>query len=98
FVFSSLPQSSTAPGAPSPRVAAYIISAFGGVFAFGGAILTTLNFLTARALSRQCWRTLCLFTAAVSCIFIPYGTLLGVWTFMVLGRPSVRPLFERSSG
>jgi hypothetical protein len=31
--------------------------------------------------------------AGINCIFIPYGTLLGVATFMVLVRPSVQALF-----
>jgi hypothetical protein len=35
-------------------------------------------------------------TAAISCLEVPYGTLLGVLTFMVMARPSVRALFDLS--
>ena len=38
--------------------------------------------------------TLCLVAAALSCVFMPFGTLLGVCTFVVLLRPSVAPLFK----
>lgn len=31
--------------------------------------------------------------AALSCLAIPYGTLLGIFTFMVLQRPSARQFF-----
>jgi hypothetical protein len=32
--------------------------------------------------------------AAVACIFVPFGTVLGVLTIIVLTRPSVRALFD----
>jgi hypothetical protein len=32
--------------------------------------------------------------AGVMCIFMPFGTVLGVFTLIVLLRPSVKPLFE----
>jgi hypothetical protein len=31
--------------------------------------------------------------AAISCIFMPFGTVLGVFTIIVLLRPSVKELF-----
>lgn len=37
--------------------------------------------------------TFCLVMAAVSCLFAPLGTVLGVFTLMVLMRPGVRELF-----
>ncbi|MGH8225148.1 MAG: hypothetical protein ACRER1_03210 [Gammaproteobacteria bacterium] len=36
-------------------------------------------------------------TSGVSCLAIPYGTLLGVFRFIVLGRPSVKTLFDVQS-
>ena len=35
----------------------------------------------------------CLIVAGVNCLALPYGTLAGVLTFIVLGRNSVRALF-----
>ncbi len=32
--------------------------------------------------------------AALNCFAIPYGTVLGIFTFMVLQRPSAKQLFE----
>ncbi len=32
--------------------------------------------------------------AAITCLEIPYGTLLGVLTFLALSRPTVRALYE----
>jgi hypothetical protein len=36
--------------------------------------------------------------AALSCAFMPFGTVLGVFTIVVLVRPSVKQLFESSGG
>jgi hypothetical protein len=37
--------------------------------------------------------TFCLVVAGVECIFIPFGTVLGVFTIVLLVQPSVRALF-----
>ena len=36
----------------------------------------------------------CIVMAGVSCIFTPFGTVLGVFTIIVLMRPSVKTLFN----
>ena len=47
------------------------------------------NFLGRRVNYRYC-----LVIAAIACLFMPFGTVLGVFTIMVLMRPSVKPLFS----
>ena len=32
--------------------------------------------------------------AAINCLHIPIGTMLGIFTFIVLGRDSVRKLYD----
>jgi hypothetical protein len=44
-------------------------------------------------LARRRHHTFCLAVAGVACLFMPVGTLLGVFTILVLVRPSVRALF-----
>jgi hypothetical protein len=36
--------------------------------------------------------------AAVECLFIPFGTVLGVFTILVLQRPTVKAMFSERSG
>ena len=50
--------------------------------------------LAGNCLSQRKWRTFCLVTAGFACLFQPIGTVLGVFTFIVLLRPSVRDAFE----
>jgi hypothetical protein len=67
---------------------------------FGFAIFSimvgvgALKFITYRRLKQRRSRVFCMVVAGLSCVGVPYGTLLGVFTFIVLGRPSVAKLFE----
>lgn len=62
----------------------------------GGFILVsgTLNLVSASNLRERRRRTLILFVAAANCLQFPLGTALGVFTFIVLTRDSVRDVFE----
>ncbi len=40
--------------------------------------------------------TFCLVVGVAECFFMPYGTVLGVFTLIVLMRPSVKVLFGKS--
>ena len=89
--FGSMPNTGSA-NAPPPFIG-WLFAAIGGfivVLAGGGA---TLCLLTGRALGRRQSRTLCFVTAGLCCLQIPFGTALGIFTFIVLGRPSVQALF-----
>lgn len=46
-----------------------------------------------RCLQRRRHHTFCLIAAGIACMFMPFGTVLGICTFIVLMRPSVRTLF-----
>jgi hypothetical protein len=39
----------------------------------------------------------CMVVAALACLWVPWGTVLGVFTILVLCRPSVQELFERAN-
>jgi hypothetical protein len=56
--------------------------------------IALLAFLTGRSLARRKRLVLCYVTSAIACLQIPFGTLLGVFTFIVLARPTVRDQFH----
>src|SRR5260370_11463091 len=64
-----------------------------GVLIIGLAV-TFLTYFTGRSLRDRRHRVFCLIIAAICCLQIPWGTAIGVCTFMVLSRPSVRAQFE----
>ncbi len=58
--------------------------------------LAGLKLGVALSLKKRKARTFCMVVAAFECLGVPYGTLLGIFTFIVLGRDSVTRLFEAS--
>ncbi|MNW11626.1 hypothetical protein D3C71_2091290 [compost metagenome] len=60
---------------------------------FIGIVGGILTLMAARRLSQRRSLTLCIVVAAVSCMQIPFGTALGVFTLIVLNRPSVKAMF-----
>ena len=44
-------------------------------------------------LRKRRWWTFCYLTGWGECLMFPFGTILGIFTIIVLGRPSVKKLF-----
>jgi hypothetical protein len=69
-----------------------------GVYIFSGAVLAAgmlLNLFAWRSLKARRHRIFTLILSGMNCLFIPFGTVLGVFTFVVLLRPTVRELYEQ---
>lgn len=68
---------------------------------WSAAVITgaVLNLVSGLCLLRQRFRTLSLIVAGLDCVWVPFGTVLGVFTIIVLMRESVTRLYdtERSS-
>jgi len=47
-------------------------------------------------LSKKQHYLFCLVMAGICCVFMPFGTVLGVFTMVVLMRPSVKGLFNQA--
>jgi hypothetical protein len=71
-----------------PLLATILIVVF-----FLAAGMALCQFLTGRWLTRHKHKLFCEIIAGITCLAIPYGTTLGVFTFLVLGRPEAKRLF-----
>ncbi len=78
--------------------------AFGWIFAGVGAVafvlvagIAALTILTGFWIRNRRHRTACLVIAGMSCLTVPYGTMIGVFSLIVLLRPSVKALFDGAS-
>ncbi len=58
-----------------------------------GWTLAVCIIIAGRCLAKRKRYMFCLVMAAISCIFMPFGTVLGVFTIIVLMRPLVKELF-----
>lgn len=94
FVFTQISKN---PGAAEvPAFFGRLVGAFGVVFALVLIGIAVLKFLTGQRMKERKSRTFCLVIAAITCLSIPYGTFLGVCTFLVLLRPTVQRSFEET--
>ena len=75
------------------RLVGGVLVGIASVFLLVGWTLVGLLILAGRSLARHRRYTLCLVMAAISCAFMPFGTVLGVFTLIVLLRPGVKELF-----
>jgi len=69
-----------------------------GVFIVGaGLSVAALVVWGGRLLAQRRRHTTCLVIAALSCLFTPVGTVLGVFTLVVLLRPQVKQAFDAAT-
>ena len=62
-----------------------------GVWFFASGVMNVASGLFLRA---RKYRTFSLVVAGINCLHVPIGTVLGVFTIIVLIRDSVRRLYE----
>ena len=55
-----------------------------------------LSFLSARFLRSKRSRGFSMVVAGLQCLAVPLGTILGVFTFVVLGRPTVQKAYDEA--
>jgi hypothetical protein len=82
-----------APEDEGSRIFGWLMSSCASFFTIVGLGFATLIALAGRSLSERTRYTYCLVVAAGLCLFVPFGTLLGVFTLLVLMRSSVRARF-----
>ena len=63
-------------------------------FILSGWLFALLQFFTARYINQRRHYTYCFVIACVSCLIMPYGTILGVLTIIVFQRQSVKSMFQ----
>ena len=84
-------------GAPPVLVGVFFIAIGAFIILLGWAMAICI-FLAGRFLARRRHYMFCFVIAVLSCLSMPFGTILGVFTLIVLSRPSVKALFEGAAG
>ncbi|HVX85894.1 MAG TPA: hypothetical protein VH253_14020 [Phycisphaerae bacterium] len=81
-------------GNSDDATAGAVFSGFFGCFGlFALALwwgLAFLNFVVARSLPQRKRRVLCFIMAIWICLWFPFGTILGIFTLIILNRPTVK--------
>jgi hypothetical protein len=83
------------PGATPPDGVMRIFALVIGLFILAGWSFGGLTIYVGRCIKRRSRRTLTFVVACLNTMFIPVGTVLGVFTLVVLSRPSIKRLYGR---
>lgn len=78
----------------SPALVPWFFIGTGLAFILGFGGVAVLEILAARWIKHRVHRGSCLTVAAISCVFVPFGTVLGVLTFFALRDPRVAGEFR----
>ena len=81
---------------PPPAFIGWIVSCIAGFLILLGLTCAACFALAGRNLARHRSWIFCMVIAGIACTMMPVGTVLGVFTILVLNRPSVRALFAGS--
>lgn len=89
-----IPGSFEGEGEAMPLFIGWIFIIMGAVLIVVGWAFSACIIIAGRSLTRQIHYMFCMVMAAIECIFMPFGTVLGVFTIVVLARPAVKEMFE----
>jgi hypothetical protein len=77
-----------------PEFVGWIFVGLGLVLFLLGIAMAICILIAGRCLSARKGYTFALVVACIECLFIPFGTIVGVFTIVALSRESVRALFS----
>jgi len=79
---------------PPPEFIGWILAIVGSLLFLLGVAIAICILIAGRSLAKRTRYWFALVVACIECLFIPFGTILGVFTIVVLSRESVKALFS----
>jgi len=83
--------------APPPFIGWFFI-VFASVFILFGYAVSICNWYAGRFIKERRNYTFCFVMSCINCMFMPLGTVLGIFSIIVLVRDSVKEIFKQNSG
>jgi hypothetical protein len=94
LVMIMVPEKLEPTGQPPPAFIGWMFAIMGGVFISVGWIFAAFIVTAGRFLARHKHYLFCLVIAGIECILMPFGTVLGVFTIIVLMQDSTNQIFS----
>lgn len=83
-------------GGPPEALFGWLFIIMGGIFILIGWSLAVSMIIAGKKLKQRKSRMFCMVIAGIECMFMPFGTVLGVFTLIALNKDSVKVLFGES--
>lgn len=96
IVSGKIPMAPASGGSGPPAEFGWLFIIMGSCFILAFWTFAVLLLISGRFLSARRKRMFCFVIACLSCAGFPLGTALGVFTILVLQRPTVRALFDQT--
>jgi hypothetical protein len=77
-----------------PEFLGWIFAVLGALFFLAGLAMAVCTLIAGGSLALRKRYSFVLVMACIECLFVPFGTILGVFAIVVLSRESVRGLFS----
>ena len=81
-------------GSAPPEFFGWFFVAMGLVFILLGWAVSICVIIAGRKLKARRSRMYCMVIAGLECMFVPFGTVLGVFTLIALNKDSIKEIFE----
>jgi len=88
------PASWASDGPPPPPFAGWFFAIAGGALILAGLTAGILTALSGRFIAKRRHRNFSIVIAAIICLFMPFGTVLGVFTLVALTKSEVIELYK----
>ena len=89
------PVPSSSSSGPMPDLMGWLFTVIGAFVILFYETLALFTLFAGLSIRKRRRHLFCLVVAGIGCLNMPIGTALGVFTFLVLLRPSVKALFNR---
>lgn len=93
IIFIVSPETMTEQGENPPKFIGYLFAGLGAVFFLLGVSFSVCVIISGKYLRSQKRYLFSFIIACIECIFMPFGTILGVFTIIVLSKESVKKLY-----
>jgi cytochrome bd-type quinol oxidase subunit 2 len=80
-----------------PEFVGWIFAVIGSLLFLLGIAIAICILIAGRSLAKHTRYWFAFVVACIECLFIPFGTILGVFTIIVLSRESVKTLFSTAA-
>lgn len=88
-----------------PPIAPFLPFSFFGIFLvlmilfviLLGWAFAVCMFIAGYSISKRRRHMFCMVMAGIACLFMPFGTILGVFSIILLSKPEIKSLFENTS-
>ena len=81
------------PARPPPVMIGWLFVALGGFFILFGWALAVAILVAGAKLKKRRSRSYCLVVGGLECMMMPFGTILGIFSIIILMKDSVKELF-----